>query len=231
MWYCHSCLCTTYLNPLRPAELLLLNPWSLNLDWKHITDWTMQLHSKFLFWARIEVLDLCICDVLAALPSDTNITAIEQEQLKAGAYRVQRTSIEAEVRRLTTAIGTARSKRRNNLSEESRQTTSAAARSKTSRSRTAAPQLGRPAKETIFIGISPSRYISFCVRRTQRRYSRIPNQIPIGWSAENDLTWLSRRTHLRPILAENNEYKEREVHIEEELWVFILQMIYRCCCL
>jgi hypothetical protein len=61
-------------------------------------------------------------DVLAALPPDPTITALEQEreQLKAGAYRVQGTDVEAEVRRLTTAIGTARSRRRNIISEEYR---------------------------------------------------------------------------------------------------------------
>ncbi|KAG4430257.1 hypothetical protein IFR05_014253 [Cadophora sp. M221] len=61
-------------------------------------------------------------DVLAALPPDPNITALEQERekLKAGAYRVQGTDVEAEVRRLTTAIGSARSRRRNIISEEYR---------------------------------------------------------------------------------------------------------------
>jgi hypothetical protein len=61
-------------------------------------------------------------DVLAALPPDPDITALEQqrEQLKAGAYRVQGTRVEAEVRRLTAAIGSARSKRRNIISEEYR---------------------------------------------------------------------------------------------------------------
>jgi hypothetical protein len=61
-------------------------------------------------------------DVLAALPRDPDITALEQEreQLKAGAYRVQGTDVEAEVRRLTTAIGSARSRRRNIISEEYR---------------------------------------------------------------------------------------------------------------
>jgi len=44
----------------------------------------------------------------------------EQEQLKAGAYRIQGTEIKAEVRRLTTAIGSARSRRRNIISEEYR---------------------------------------------------------------------------------------------------------------
>ncbi|TVY12529.1 hypothetical protein LARI1_G009432 [Lachnellula arida] len=61
-------------------------------------------------------------DVLAALPPDPDITAFEQqrEQLKAGTYRVQGTGVEAEVRRLTVAIGSARSKRRNIISEEYR---------------------------------------------------------------------------------------------------------------
>jgi hypothetical protein len=61
-------------------------------------------------------------DVLAALPPDPDITALEQERekLKAGAYRVQGTDVEAEVRRLTTAIGSARSRRRNIISEEYR---------------------------------------------------------------------------------------------------------------
>ena len=61
-------------------------------------------------------------DVLAALPPDPDITALEQqrEQLKAGAYRVQGTDVEAEVRRLTAAIGSARSRRRNIISEEYR---------------------------------------------------------------------------------------------------------------
>ena len=61
-------------------------------------------------------------DVLAALPPDPDIAALEQEreQLKAGAYRIRGTDIEAEVRRLTTAIGGARSRRRNIISEEYR---------------------------------------------------------------------------------------------------------------
>lgn len=61
-------------------------------------------------------------DVLAALPPDPDITALEQqrEQLKAGAYRVQGTDVKAEVRRLTAAIGNARSRRRNIISEEYR---------------------------------------------------------------------------------------------------------------
>ncbi|TVY14767.1 hypothetical protein LARI1_G008250 [Lachnellula arida] len=61
-------------------------------------------------------------DVLAALPLDPDITAFEQqrEQLKAGTYRVQGTGVEAEVRRLTVAISSARSKRRNIISEEYR---------------------------------------------------------------------------------------------------------------
>ena len=61
-------------------------------------------------------------DVLAALPPDPDIVALEQEreQLKAGAYRIQGTEIEAEVRRLTTVIGCARSRRRHIISEEYR---------------------------------------------------------------------------------------------------------------
>ncbi|KAG9228633.1 hypothetical protein BJ875DRAFT_489673 [Amylocarpus encephaloides] len=61
-------------------------------------------------------------EYLAALPPDPIITALEQEreQLKAGAYRIQGTSIEAEVRRLTAAIGSARTKRRNIISQEYR---------------------------------------------------------------------------------------------------------------
>ncbi|KAG9244780.1 hypothetical protein BJ878DRAFT_479840 [Calycina marina] len=61
-------------------------------------------------------------DVLAALPSDQGITALEQEreQLKAGGYRVQGTNVEAEVRRLTALIGSARSRRRKFVSEEYR---------------------------------------------------------------------------------------------------------------
>ncbi|KAH6699882.1 hypothetical protein BKA61DRAFT_582731 [Leptodontidium sp. MPI-SDFR-AT-0119] len=110
-------------------------------------------------------------DVLASLPSERDSTAIEQERLKAGAYKVQRTSIEA-VRQLTIAIGTARSKRRNILGRNP-------GRPKISRSRAAALQLGRPAKATILVSISPSRYISFCVRRIQLRNSRIPDQMPI----------------------------------------------------
>jgi hypothetical protein len=61
-------------------------------------------------------------DVLAALPPDPDIVALEQrrEELKAGAYRIQGTGIEAEVRRLTTEIGSARTRRRNIISEEYR---------------------------------------------------------------------------------------------------------------
>ncbi|KAH8589904.1 hypothetical protein B0O99DRAFT_522359, partial [Bisporella sp. PMI_857] len=44
----------------------------------------------------------------------------EREKLKAGAYRVQGTDVEAEVRRLTTAIGSAKSRRRDIISEEYR---------------------------------------------------------------------------------------------------------------
>ncbi|KAG4430542.1 hypothetical protein IFR05_013980 [Cadophora sp. M221] len=51
-------------------------------------------------------------DVLAALPPDPNITALKQkrEKLKASAYKVQGTDVEAEVRRLITAISSAKSK-------------------------------------------------------------------------------------------------------------------------
>jgi Protein of unknown function (DUF3435) len=61
-------------------------------------------------------------DVSAALPPDPSIVALEQQrqQLKAGVYRIQGTDVEAEVRRLTTAIGAARSRRRNIVSEEYR---------------------------------------------------------------------------------------------------------------
>jgi hypothetical protein len=61
-------------------------------------------------------------DYLDALPPDPAITALEQEreQLKAGTYRIQGTSIEAEVRRLTAAIGSARTRRRNIISQEYR---------------------------------------------------------------------------------------------------------------
>jgi hypothetical protein len=52
-------------------------------------------------------------DVLAALPLDPDIVALEQrrEELKAGAYRIQGTGVEAEVRRLTTEINSARTRR------------------------------------------------------------------------------------------------------------------------
>jgi hypothetical protein len=61
-------------------------------------------------------------DVLAALPLDPIIVDLEQQraQLKAGAYRIQGTEVEAEVRRLTAEIGTARTRRRNIISEEYR---------------------------------------------------------------------------------------------------------------
>jgi hypothetical protein len=61
-------------------------------------------------------------EVLATLPPDPIITALEleREQLKAGAYRIRGTSIEAEVRRLTSAIGSARTRRRNIVSQEYR---------------------------------------------------------------------------------------------------------------
>ncbi len=60
--------------------------------------------------------------MLAVLPPEPDTTALERarEQLKAGAYRVQGTEVEAEVRRLTTLIGSARSRRRNVISEEYR---------------------------------------------------------------------------------------------------------------
>jgi hypothetical protein len=61
-------------------------------------------------------------DVLAVLPPNPDITALKQERekLKAGAYRVQGTDVEAEVRRLTTVISSARSRRRNIISKEYR---------------------------------------------------------------------------------------------------------------
>ena len=61
-------------------------------------------------------------DVLAALPPDPDIVALEQrrEELKAGAYRIQGTGVEAEVRRLTAEINSARTRRRNIISEEYR---------------------------------------------------------------------------------------------------------------
>jgi hypothetical protein len=61
-------------------------------------------------------------DVLAALPPDPDIVALEQqrEELKAGVYRIQGTEVEAEVRRLTAEIGSARARRQNILSEEYR---------------------------------------------------------------------------------------------------------------
>lgn len=61
-------------------------------------------------------------DVLAALPPDPEITALEQqrEQLKDGVYRVRGTDVEAEVKRLTAAIGSAKSRHRNIISEEYR---------------------------------------------------------------------------------------------------------------
>ena len=78
-------------------------------------------------------------DVLVALPPDPDIVALEQrrEELKAGAYRIQGTGVEAEVRRLTAEISSDRTRRRNIISEEYRATTSAIARRKTSRGRTA----------------------------------------------------------------------------------------------
>jgi hypothetical protein len=61
-------------------------------------------------------------DVLVALPPDPIIVDLEQQrvQLKAGAYRIQGTEVEAEVRRLTAEIGIARTRRRNIISEEHR---------------------------------------------------------------------------------------------------------------
>jgi hypothetical protein len=61
-------------------------------------------------------------DVLAALPPDPAIVELEQrrEQLKAGAYRIRGTEVEAEVRRLTAEIGSARTRRQNIISEEYR---------------------------------------------------------------------------------------------------------------
>jgi hypothetical protein len=61
-------------------------------------------------------------NVLAVLPPDPDITVLKQERkkLKAGAYRVQGTDIEAEVRQLTTVIGSTRSRYRNIISEEYR---------------------------------------------------------------------------------------------------------------
>ena len=61
-------------------------------------------------------------DVLAALPPDPRIVDLEQQraQLKARAYRIQGTEVEAEVRRLTAEIGIARTRRRNIISEEYR---------------------------------------------------------------------------------------------------------------
>ncbi|KAH7370272.1 hypothetical protein BKA65DRAFT_589640 [Rhexocercosporidium sp. MPI-PUGE-AT-0058] len=68
--------------------------------------------------ALVHVLD----DVLTALPPDPSIVDLEKQraQLKAGAYRIQGTEFEAEVRRLTAEIGTARTRRRNIISEEYR---------------------------------------------------------------------------------------------------------------
>jgi hypothetical protein len=60
--------------------------------------------------------------LLAAFPLDLKIVALEQQraELKAGAFKVQGTDVEAEVRRLTTAIDNARCRRRNIISEEYR---------------------------------------------------------------------------------------------------------------
>jgi hypothetical protein len=56
------------------------------------------------------------------LPPDPDIVALEQEreQLKAGAYRIQGTEIEAEVQRLTATIRNTKSRRRKIMSEEFR---------------------------------------------------------------------------------------------------------------
>ncbi|ESZ91660.1 FluG domain-containing protein [Sclerotinia borealis F-4128] len=61
-------------------------------------------------------------DVLAALPPDPYITALEQERhkLKGASYRIEGTEIKKEVRRLSNAIATAKSRRRNVISEEYR---------------------------------------------------------------------------------------------------------------
>ncbi|KAH7418717.1 hypothetical protein BKA64DRAFT_730274 [Cadophora sp. MPI-SDFR-AT-0126] len=61
-------------------------------------------------------------DVLAAFPPDPRITDLEEKraQLKAGAYRIQGTEVEAEVRRLTSEISIARTRRRNVISQEFR---------------------------------------------------------------------------------------------------------------
>jgi len=61
-------------------------------------------------------------DILAAFPPDPRIADLEEQraQLKAGAYRIQGTEVEAEVRRLTSEIGIARTRRRNIISQEFR---------------------------------------------------------------------------------------------------------------
>jgi hypothetical protein len=61
-------------------------------------------------------------NILVALPPDLDITAFkqQQEQLKAGAYQVQGTRVEVEIRCLITAISSARSKRRNIISKKYR---------------------------------------------------------------------------------------------------------------
>ena len=61
-------------------------------------------------------------DVLAAFPPDPRIVDLEEQraQLKAGAYRIQGTEVEVEVRRLTSEIGIARTRRRNIISQEFR---------------------------------------------------------------------------------------------------------------
>ena len=61
-------------------------------------------------------------NILTAFPPDSYITDLEerQAQLKAGAYRIQGIEVEAEVRRLTSEIGIARTRRRNIIYQEFR---------------------------------------------------------------------------------------------------------------
>jgi hypothetical protein len=61
-------------------------------------------------------------DVLAALPPDPEIVALKQrrEELKAKAYRIRGTEIEAEVRRLTAKISNTWTRCRNIIFEEYR---------------------------------------------------------------------------------------------------------------
>jgi len=56
-------------------------------------------------------------DVFAALPPDPSIVDLEEQraQVKAGAYRIQGTEVEAEVRRLTAEIGIARTQSNSSL--------------------------------------------------------------------------------------------------------------------